>query len=1496
MKKNTKKLNKYLSLSLGVGMTLGSLIQPISVVAEPNEVVQNEQNKVIPKESIEDVQNEPISNENVLPQETNSEIGEKNDKKSEEKLNNEIKTKSLNDDDFFNWYNDLSKEEKKNFINSLKEKYGEIDDEFPKYYSIHDMMNGKYDEETLTKAQDFWMFVTEEGVDLTNIEKMVSKMEMNTALKFMEDFSEVMSEQGFNLVPKNEILETSGSLYPANYGENADFLSHGSGSIDDPYVIDSVDDLRGLSKAVADGETFEDKYFVLTKSTYDLQNTWIPIGFTTTSGGNYVPFKGHVTSNVKGGSAIRNLGFNGSASGVTSEKSTAIKREEAVGLFGKTEGASISNLIIQTDGNTIEGDRYTGALIGYAVDTTIRNVKVQNCKIKGNEFVGGIVGFITSDNTNANERGSVIEDVSVIADVFSTNESNRRGGIGGVAGKAMNTIIADADVKTNTGAGKHIYGHNDFVGGIVGIVENADLYNTYLTSGEIGSSDSFAVGGLVGGYQSGQIKVGRFAGTLVPPTNTNNYKASFIGTTINGAGFTYGKEGDVAYLFTNNANDASFGICGSKLVTENQFDFNANIGYWHSSDNYFTLVNGNNTERSTDLLFYEKLEEGILNIKKTGNFTSETDSKKVNINHFTCDNLGKPVRGYLLSVIDPTVNGNVAAKIKANMQGNNYKPSITSESLGAFKEGDRIYVSFADQSNGNAYYRKDEDKTPNPYYIYRKYDNAKFEDLQYKKDELDGLKGDNENVSKLPLTNDGGYWLTMPDADTVISADYKAVANAVGIKPDKVVFNVKQIRTGSRENPDIKWEVIAKDQNNAVITDDSGKKWINEDGSGVVLRTDELNPKFRLGSTINNGKNEHFNLIWTTSNTNVKWTDGNTRSGDIISVPSMVTSGLATDKSAYITLNIKNSVLNDYVDSLVKEQKANNYKDNISTVKPILYTANISAVAQRNDASIADTPATGYLPIEIKFSIEDKTKTSIQGVALDHDTITYNVVRELSGNRKNPTVKYTVNGNDPANTTFAQHATFNPDYFSNNSVKWYVSDKEAKNESVLSDETKTNDGVIGVMVSGTGDYAYRDANISLKGISGNNATNAFIAAKVNDQNDAFTSQLKKVPDTSFNYTKFVKVTAHDTNNNTVTDTCKVIVNFKTIDKTEILPETVTINDKQNMHNYTINYTLNRNNTVRTITEDKILVDGSSSSREIANGVGQKISASITPNEDNTDPLYQPYNKEILYEIDNPNPGNGLNVKDVLYIDEHTGQIYVRGFGESRDANNIEYSPWVNKLISQGRLNGTTVQVRVNARSAKDETIIDSKIVNVTFKGTITYSTHSGGGGGSSSGGGGGSTTTGVTTSSSSPVQRTDSALPSYVVSGGQWTQNALGKWYYTNQRTYTNEWAAVANPYAQGSQEKFSWFHFGQDSAMTTGWYTENGDTFYLNPISDNTQGRMFTGWNWIKGTDGKERCYFFETESNGHRGSLYKNRKTPDGYTVNENGEWIVNGIIITR
>ena len=180
----------------------------------------------------------------------------------------------------------------------------------------------------------------------------------------------------------------------------------------------------------------------------------------------------------------------------------------------------------------------------------------------------------------------------------------------------------------------------------------------------------------------------------------------------------------------------------------------------------------------------------------------------------------------------------------------------------------------------------------------------------------------------------------------------------------------------------------------------------------------------------------------------------------------------------------------------------------------------------------------------------------------------------------------------------------------------------------------------------------------------------------------------------------------------------------------------------------------------------------------------------------------------------------------------------------------------------------------------------------------TYSSSGGGGGGGggghSSGGGGGST--GVTPSGTKTQNTT---LPSYVVSG-QWTQAANGKWLFTSGRTYANEWAAVSNPYADTKlgQSTFDWFRFDADGFMLTGWFVDpaDGNLYYLNPVSDNTLGRMFTGWNWIKGADGLERCYYFNSASDGTRGRLFRNCQTPDGYMVNENGEWTVNGVVITR
>lgn len=154
--------------------------------------------------------------------------------------------------------------------------------------------------------------------------------------------------------------------------------------------------------------------------------------------------------------------------------------------------------------------------------------------------------------------------------------------------------------------------------------------------------------------------------------------------------------------------------------------------------------------------------------------------------------------------------------------------------------------------------------------------------------------------------------------------------------------------------------------------------------------------------------------------------------------------------------------------------------------------------------------------------------------------------------------------------------------------------------------------------------------------------------------------------------------------------------------------------------------------------------------------------------------------------------------------------------------------------------------------------------------------------------------------SSSSQDKPAYVYPSYVVKGGSWAQDAEGHWTYRNGRPYVNEWAAIVNPYANiaAGQDAFAWFRFGKDGTMLTGWFTdEAGDTYYLHPISDGTLGHMYVGWQWIDDDgDGVSECYYFEAVSNGYRGRLYKSCVTPDGYTVNDKGQWMDNGKVAVK
>ena len=169
-------------------------------------------------------------------------------------------------------------------------------------------------------------------------------------------------------------------------------------------------------------------------------------------------------------------------------------------------------------------------------------------------------------------------------------------------------------------------------------------------------------------------------------------------------------------------------------------------------------------------------------------------------------------------------------------------------------------------------------------------------------------------------------------------------------------------------------------------------------------------------------------------------------------------------------------------------------------------------------------------------------------------------------------------------------------------------------------------------------------------------------------------------------------------------------------------------------------------------------------------------------------------------------------------------------------------------------------------------------------GGSSSSSGSGGSGGSSSGSGssggssgGGSGSFKVSTSFTGQVLGVDRSL-----SGGQWIQDEKGWWYKRPDGSYPkNSWGYEAY------NGKSYWYYFLDSGYMATGWVEVNGSEYYLFPNSDGWKGRMLTGWQWIDGN-----CYYLDSQGQ-NEGALYRNTTTPDGFTVDLEGRWVVNGAV---
>lgn len=118
---------------------------------------------------------------------------------------------------------------------------------------------------------------------------------------------------------------------------------------------------------------------------------------------------------------------------------------------------------------------------------------------------------------------------------------------------------------------------------------------------------------------------------------------------------------------------------------------------------------------------------------------------------------------------------------------------------------------------------------------------------------------------------------------------------------------------------------------------------------------------------------------------------------------------------------------------------------------------------------------------------------------------------------------------------------------------------------------------------------------------------------------------------------------------------------------------------------------------------------------------------------------------------------------------------------------------------------------------------------------------------------------------------------------GRWEQRS-DDWYYVENGKSATGWKKIGS----------YWYFFNDNGTMRKGWLNNNGTWYFLNADGVMKKGWARSGGKWYYLFDSGEmahdcwitlnsRWYYLTSD-----GSLLTNGYTPDGYRVNQDGEWI--------
>ena len=565
--------------------------------------------------------------------------------------------------------------------------------------------------------------------------------------------------------------------------------------------------------------------------------------------------------------------------------------QDYAGLFGSVHGAVIENLTV--DGQ-VNAHSKAALLVGETNDSTISNCSSRG-QVRGVGVIGGIVG---------EAYDSVILECTNTAGVLGGTDADgvNEAYAGGICGSAQSSFMSDCTSDT-TDSYSALYSEG-YVGGIAGNIYETEIYNTYV-EGKVGSTSADYIGGLVGRMQSGQVKNGRFAGTIGASTSSTLKTAGLFVGYIEGGTIDLGD--DLAYLYTDSEDKYSLNPFGNKLTPQIRLEHH--IGAYYSNQRDFSLYQMGSFIKQTNRYFYEELETGVLEIGKE------------NIHHYAPSKTGDPVRGYLITI--PAVDHGTLSVLESQ---NNFAKEINWANPGAVAKGAKVLV-YTSPLN-------ETESEPPVYY------ELVPDSLSWTTDDFD--------KEEIIHTNGVETSFTMPEGNITLSAKYRAMTNGVILDKTELTFEVEQIRSGSRWNPQIGWKVTDPQKLTATVIPDTAA---------------------------------NKNIIW-----NVKDTDGS--STDIIHVTE--NGEVSVNQSAkWIQELIKAGVTNQ---ELYPSKKITTEGTNYASV-----TVTTEAGQKRSSAFVT-----------VNFKITDDTVVPVSDVKLDQSELAFEIVRTLEGDRLDPTERYSV--------------------------------------------------------------------------------------------------------------------------------------------------------------------------------------------------------------------------------------------------------------------------------------------------------------------------------------------------------------------------------------------------------------------------------------------------------------------------------------------------------